>query len=342
MALPTVRRRRIPFANINTVIALLLAFLLLASSYWALDEDAHPFWHDLTHEIGFALIVAITIWGTYEFFTQAESEEQWNERIENITRNVFLGVLKRNFPSAFIAEANLLVLEHTFIRSDLHVTYTMSDGVYKDRAGKDQTFVKLNAVARFKVKNVGNKKETLPIQIGLPNPLIDEMKSTCKVNGVTIKRGGKEERCNLADAEVAFREEMKNDDRFQVPFKVESIDVEPNDEVELIFDYAMAKEAEDTEIFQTLYPAASVIITIVDQGSTKRVVRARSLHRTPLENDTSAYTTGTYIFKLDQYLLPHQGYAIWWKRLPPQPAAPTPAAAAPPAAGGNIRPGGTV
>jgi hypothetical protein len=138
-----------------TVVALLLGLLLLAVSYWG--AQGYPFLRDATHEIGFALIVAVTIWTTYEFFTQAETEDQWNNRIETITRNVFFGVFKRNFPSDFIKEANVLVLDQTFMREDLHVIYTISDANYTDRSGRQRTFVKLNAVARYKVFNVGNK-----------------------------------------------------------------------------------------------------------------------------------------------------------------------------------------
>jgi hypothetical protein len=54
----------------------------------------------------------------------------------------------------------------------------------------------------------------------------------------------------------------------------------------------------------------------MDTGPTPRIVRARSIHAAQLENDTSAYAKGTYNFKLGRYLLPHQGFANWWKRIP--------------------------
>lgn len=137
---------RLRLLRVNTIVALLLGLLLLAVSYWRVVE--YPFWRDLTHEVGFALIVAVTIWSTYEFFTQSETEEQCNKRIETITRNVFFGVSKRNFPSDFIKEANVLVLDQTFMREDLHVSYTISDGEYRDRAGTCRTLSGLMPVAR--------------------------------------------------------------------------------------------------------------------------------------------------------------------------------------------------
>jgi hypothetical protein len=300
--------------NSNAIIALLAGALLLAISYFVVPENS--FLRDLSHEIGFALLVAVTIWITFEFFNQVESDDQWNARIEVIAKNVFFGVFKRNFPPDFIKEANILVLEHQFIRSGMHLTYSLADQTYQDRSGRTREFVKVSAVARCKVKNIGNAPAQLPIVIGLPNPLIDEMKSVCSVNSVTIKQNGKEAKPDLATAQSNFREKIKDDNLFMVPFSLASLSLEPDEVVELILDYSMAKEDEDTEIFQTLYPADSIIITVLDQGPTRRVIRARSIHFSPLENDTSAATSGVYNYKLDKYLLPHQGFAIWWKKVP--------------------------
>src|SRR4051812_34605439 len=71
----------------------------------------------LIKEIGFALIVALTIWAMWEYFSLAESEDQWNERIERVAKSVFFSVFKRNFPEQLIQEANLLLLEQNFVRT---------------------------------------------------------------------------------------------------------------------------------------------------------------------------------------------------------------------------------
>jgi hypothetical protein len=311
--------------NANAIIAFLLSIVLLTFSHWAPKE--YDTYRSVAHEIGFALLVAVTIWAAFELFEQAKTDDEWQDRIEKIARNVFFGVFKRNFPEDFIKEANILVLDHTFIRSGLNVTYTISDSSYVDRAGQRQAFVMLYSFARYKVKNVGNTKAKFPIGINLPNPLIDEMKSSCRVHGITIKTGGREEKPDLRRAEEAFRINMRDDKNYQATFRLDPIELEPNAEAEVVIDYVMAKEDEDSEFFQTLYPADSVIITIMDKGPTPRVVRARSIHVSDLENDTSAQTTGTYNFKLSKYLLPHQGFVVWWKKVPPAPppALPPPA-----------------
>jgi hypothetical protein len=79
----------------------------------------------------------------------------------------------------------------------------------------------------------------------------------------------------------------------------------------------MAKEEEDTELLQTRYPTDSLSVTIFDHGPTRRIVRARSIHLGDLRDDTPKEANGCYNFTLDRYFLPHQGFAIWWKKSPP-------------------------
>lgn len=307
------RQSRLGWLRATTALAVAVALLVI--SFYAVDHET--FMGFLVREFGLALLVAVFIWVIFEVFVHEQNDEVWAQRAELIAKNVFFGVFKRNFPSDFIREANILVLDHTFIRSGLNVTYTISDECFTGRAGDTQDFVKLRALARFKVRNVGNASAPLPIAIGLPNPLLDEMKAHCKVNRVTIKSANFTENPDLTEAEEEFRERLQDDDQYQVPFILPSRNVAPGEEIEIIFDYHMAKESEDTEIFQTKYPTDSVIITIMDKGPTPRVVRARAIHYSTLENDTAAESSGTYNFKLERYLLPHQGFAIWWKRLPP-------------------------
>lgn len=78
----------------------------------------------------------------------------------------------------------------------------------------------------------------------------------------------------------------------------------------------MAKEEEDTEVFQTMMPCQQINLTVSDPAKDQRIVRARSIHRCELSNDTPPDTHGTYNFSLDNYVLPHQGFSIWWKRKP--------------------------
>jgi hypothetical protein len=195
--------------------------LLIGPHIYPLSE--HPDIGNVVHEIGFALLVAIFVWGVFEFFSHAETEDHWNDRIEKITKNVFFGVFRRNFPEGLIREATILLLDHTFLRKGLDVTYTLMDGSYNDREGRQQTFVKLSAITRFKIVNISNSNAEYPIVVGLPNPLIDEMKPFCKVNRLYIRRGDIIENFDLAEAEKVFRESMKDDNIYQVNFRLKPV-----------------------------------------------------------------------------------------------------------------------
>jgi hypothetical protein len=215
-----------------------------------------------------------------------------------------------------IKEANILLLDHTFLRKSLDVTYTLNDDYYIDRDGHKQMFVKLGTITRFKMVNISNVEVDYRIGVGLPNPLIDEMKVFCKVNRIYIRRGDEVEHFELAEAEKIFREKIKDDNLYQVNFEVKSIKLRSGEEIEIVSDYVMAKEEEDTELLQTKYPTDSLNVTILDHNPQSRFVRARAIHLGDLRDDSSQGNDGSYKFTLDRYLLPHQGFAIWWKKIP--------------------------
>ena len=306
-------------STMRIIAAALFAFLLIVLAHFAFPKEPLSPQLELVkilfHEVGFALVVALLIWGLFEYFSNAESEEQWNRRIDRIAKSVFFGVFRRNFPPELIHEANVLLLEQSFVRLGFHVTYTLNDDSYVHE-GREISFVRLEAVARYKIKNVSNVVASCPIAIGLPNPLQEVLKSKCRVNRLVVKRKGINENINLDGAEEKFRLTLSDNSSYNARYAIEPIKIAPDEEVEIIWDYAMAKEDEDTEIGQTLYPTDSITIAVMDTNPTRRIVRARSIHPAPLENDTSAEAKGTYIFRLERYMLPHQGFAIWWKRRP--------------------------
>jgi hypothetical protein len=92
----------------------------------------------------------------------------------------------------------------------------------------------------------------------------------------------------------------------------------PGETVNVRADYVMAKEAEDTELLQSLYPCDGLTVTIMDAGlDQRRLLFAKAIHRRPIENQSSSSSPGTKVFRIAGYLLPHQGVLIWWKKAPP-------------------------
>jgi hypothetical protein len=176
----------------------------------------------LIQEIGFALIVALIIWAMWEYFSQAESEDQWNARIERVAKSVFFGVFKRNFPEELIQEANLLLLEQNFVRSGCHLLYTLRDDSFARDDGRQMPCVILEAVVRFKIKNIGNESLPCPLATSLPNPMHPAIKPKCAVHRVQVRaHGGELIDQDLNEAEKKFRIELadnlKHQARFELP-----------------------------------------------------------------------------------------------------------------------------
>jgi hypothetical protein len=308
--------------NLRSMLALILGLTLLIvansgilfSTVPAHAADQKSLILLLIQEVGFALIVALVIWAMWEYFSQAETEDQWNARIERVAKSVFFGVFKRNFPEELIQEANLLLLEQNFVRTECQLIYTMMDDMFDRDDGVQTPFVRMETIARFKIKNIGNSTIACPVAISLPNPVHGGMKEKCGVRRVQYRTIGDWITIPLQDSEREFRSQLADDNNDQARFILPSIPIAPNQEIDIIWDYVMTKEDEDSELMLSLFPTDSISITIVDRGPTPRFVRAKSIHRTPLEKISSDEPRGTYSYRVDRYLLPRQGFLIWWKR----------------------------
>jgi hypothetical protein len=309
--------------NVRSAVALILGFVFLILANTEIiftrtadhvDGQKSLFLH-LLQEVGFALIVALVIWAMWEYFSQVETEDQWDARIERVAKSVFFSVFKRNFPDELIREANLLLLEQSFIRTGGNHLYTLRDDSFSRADGTAVPCVIVEAVVRFKVKNISNELRSYPLKVALPNPLHDQVKERCGVRRVQVRSGTGElvDQC-LDKAEISFRAELADNSKHQASFELASVEIRAGQEIEVIWNYAMMKEEEDTEVVLFTLPTEGIVATVVDYGPSKRTVRAKSIHRCPLEDVSSSPPNGTYTFRLDKYLLTRQGFVIWWKR----------------------------
>jgi hypothetical protein len=126
-----------------------------------------PWLQDLLHEIGFALLVAVFIWVVFDYFSHTDEEGRWRTRIEQITSEVFYGVLRRNLPKELLAEANTLILNQVFIRKGLSVEYILEDDAYADGAGNQVRYTKLSAAIRYTLVNVSDTPKQFPVAVNV-------------------------------------------------------------------------------------------------------------------------------------------------------------------------------
>jgi hypothetical protein len=310
-------------AYLVAALALLIAVLCILYSYRGIGfdagilEDEKRFPRLAAHEIGFAFLVAVIIWCVFELSTRLDDETRWHTRVQSISKNVFMAVFRRRLPDDLLTEVTVLIFNHNFIRNAVHMTYTICDQEFLSRNGSKQGFVCLHASVRMIITNVSEAKCKLPLRLSIPNPLIDEMKEYCKVKSASYRINDVETPIDLSKAEENFRRDIGDDTKTSILFELTPVEVLPGAIIEVSWYYTMAKNDEDTEVFQTMVPAKHLIVTIIDTNPSKRMVRAESIHRSELREDISARAQGTYNFYLDHYMLPYQGFLVWWKNLPP-------------------------
>jgi len=284
------------------------------------EKNLHKAFKEATHEIGFAFIVAAVIWFAFEFFKQNETEELWVKRVEKVSKNVFLGVFGKSLPKDLINEATQLIIDTSFIRLNATLTYTLTDKKISCAIGGPRAYVQLDSTAQSRMKNISEKPADYEVKMALPNPLLDELKQICGVSETIIMVDGVKQQISreeINEAEKKFRDELCNNNKHDALYALRKVRVEPQREVEIIFHYTIIKEEEDSEIFHAGYPMDGVRINIFDTAPSKRIVRARSIHRCVLQNHTNDSAHGTYSFVLNRYIVPTQGFCIYWKNLPP-------------------------
>ncbi len=301
------------FLPSRAYVVLLLGILLIVFPKIP-ETDTWHFYEEFLKEIGFALIVSFFIWSIFEGFTRNAENERWNERINGISKNVFMGVLGRQLPPDLINEAHDLVLSQVFIREELRITYILSDDSYQKDDGSCGKYVKMEALANFTVRNVSGSKSSHPIQVSIPNPMIKGLKDKCDVTRARVVVGDAEVDIGFAAARQAFLDQIDSAVGTHIAFKCKSVDIAANQIATISMSYTMAKEEEDSEVFQTLAPARTISVTVVDKNKGSRILRARSIHRTDLIDDTPPTGAGNYHYSLSSFVLPHQGFVIWWKR----------------------------
>lgn len=297
--------------------------LLLTAHLVVVDKEAVLFL--LLHEIGFALIVSLVVWAMFEAQLSHEAEATWDRRIERVTKNVFQAVLRKDLPKELLDEANNLVLNSRLTRNAFTVTYTLADAQFEIGPGKNRDCVVVDALMEFTMHNVSTEEVDWPVNLLLPNPVHAGMKQLVAVRDMTVTKGGEAVILDLEGARRGFLEQMEDNSKTRVPFSAGKVLLRPGEACEFSASYVMAKEAEDTELLSTLYPADGLRITIFDTaGDRNRITFARSVHRQPVEivsRGDNAAGNAAKIFRVPGYLLPHQGVLIWWKRRPDRVAA---------------------
>jgi hypothetical protein len=300
-------------AIITCLIGLLLVFL---TGYAAqivelvsapIFKSALGVLNDFIREVGFALVVAVIIWTVFEYFARAENDAMWKERTEELSENIFYGLHRRRLPRAYFNLANEVVLSPVFVRTGWQIHYLLRDA-------NDVPFVIVSCTTRYEITNITDEIQAFPLQISLPNPMHSSMKDKVGVSSLLLWQSGKRQEPDLREAQRAFRDQIQGDSA-QVPFSAGSVEILPQDKVEVAFTFTLVKYPSDSEILRGPYPSDSLQVFIVDHGPSKRQLGGHSIHPDPLERVSPTGSGDAYQFRINRYLLPHHGVVIFWKAM---------------------------
>lgn len=299
---------------LRLALVLVVAIAMLTIS----ETVAHGyvFWEPATHEIGFALLVSFIVWSMFEFHRSQEAESEWSERIDRISKNVFFEVLGKDVPRELLNEARG-ALDTSVLRTNWNVTYTLRDATFEVSPGNQAECVLLVAVMACEMRNISQEPAQVRMGVGLPNPVHPALKALTRVNSFIVSRAAGPVELDHAQAGQEFAAQLATTEQI-VRYNVGDVALGPGETVTVRADYVMAKEPEDTELLQTLYPSDGLTVTVMDTGEvSRRFVFAKAIHRKGIENQSSSASPGTKVFRVGGYLLPHQGVLIWWKKAPP-------------------------
>ncbi|HWX86495.1 MAG TPA: hypothetical protein VNZ48_23085 [Xanthobacteraceae bacterium] len=270
----------------------------------------------LLHEIGFALIVASVVWFIFERISESHSERVWKRRSEKIAEDVFYGVLRRRLPKELLVVANELILAQDVIRKELCLSWEIFDGTAELNEICGFPVVRLDTRVSYRLLNISERPKTHQIVLSLPNPTLRGDHKLPMLSGVVIRQGDQ----LLAPAETLLSQALCNrkEEDSRVIFNIASINLPADSDAFIAIEYSLLKYENDTDLFQTVFPADSISISIRDHRPGARLVGVRALHRDKLTVERCLPDKGVYEYKLPKFFLPHQGVIVWWNKQKPR------------------------
>lgn len=283
--------------------------------------------------LGLTIIAAVFISSTVDRRTRSYFFRELARKTEILGSNVLLGMFEsRHHPRLFS-----MVKEHVFeknvLRRNIDINYTLVD-LEEDFSGtrlNGERFLKVDVILSTITENINVAKTesegvvTLPIWLGLPNPILDELKKHVRVNSFRVGERKLDpehiQRIN-EDLQACLKDDTEND----APVHIDDIDLQPGQTVTVSGSYTMVKELQDTEVFRSKEIAENIHLTVVNKSTEDLAIRARSLAHGRLHHSASP---SAQQWKLDELSLPLQGIMVWWKKKPNGPPGSTIADAVP-------------
>ncbi len=293
----------------RTVFLISLGILLLFVSEIGIANSVIS---HVVRDIGLAFLVSSIVWTVFEINLSHQSEKVWADRIEKVSQNVFQAVLRKNLPKELVGESNKVILDVKFIRRDYRLEYVISDFTSSDR----KNAVVVNAFLNYKLKNISDTPEDVRLGLFMDNPTYDDLKKECDIISFSAILDDRDIDLNFAEKRELFLKRMAASNNSEIEFRLKELTIASNAEITVRAEYKMGMESDNTEMIEMMHPTDGIQFTIVNNSTASKIdTFARMVHRNCLEAVSRKSTPNTKMLYMSEFVLPHQGILVWWKRV---------------------------
>lgn len=279
------------------------------------EPEAHTILTRIMRELGFALLVAVSVWVIFELNLRLQADKEFSNRLERVAENVFAGALGANLPQSYVREVMRVAIQVSMMRKSFAAHYTLRDAVARTADGSDLPYVELIADLSFHVQNLGTDSQRCPVSMEVPNPVHASLKKTVSVRVVEVTHNGTAVSSDNDEAMRRFSDRLATATEPNVLYDAGDFAMEPSDEAFIRLEVVMAKEVEDMELIEFGKPCDGLTLTLTDTNpDSGRRIFARTLHRREIRAEPTEANPGRYTLVQNDLFLPHQGALMGWKK----------------------------
>jgi hypothetical protein len=301
----------------------------------SLHEKTHTYLHysilealaEALKALAIAVTVTVGVASILEGRNRIKLNAELTQKAQQIANNVFDGIFGNAHSPALLETLKRQILNKSIVRQSLDMRYTLVAYEGKHRlAGQRFTMLKAHVSATFKnIATAAGSDVHLPLELSLPNPLLNELKKLVRIDSGIIQRQNRDDAplssTELAAVNLRLQERLKDDDALEGHVKFGMLDLAPGETGGFEINYVMMKEEEDSELLRSFHTTSALTLTVIDLTNRNLFLRAKAIHPGKLKLINGEDNVS--VWSLSDIILPQQGVLIWWKKKLPAPTKAT-------------------
>ncbi len=270
------------------------------------------FLSNLLKEIAFALIIAIFIGIGIERAAKYQQVAEVKGYLDQVRDNVFDAVLKKQFPETIVAKVHDTIFSTKTIRKSSNMTIKLKD--FPADCSEGEGFLIYEVIHHYVIKNLTSNEVEHPLKLFGPAPRKPHLRKYLPKMSISV------ENVPLTSDEMHEGTNSIEDDGFEERFS-KTLKIPPKKAITIRTSLALAKLAEDMEMWVSLLPQEGIDLTIeIDSKKKlhwdidsyffgKMSSTTPDLLKPPFCENRGTFTTKDVIF-------PYQGINFSWRPEP--------------------------